>query len=87
MGRTKWYESVEEMQADVDQYLDRYNRKRPPRAVAWTAERRTKPSNTDSHGGGHAPLSRRSRSRPPERPTPGRGECQVITALVRTEHS
>ncbi len=32
MGRTKWYESVEEMQAHLDQYLDWYNRKRPHQA-------------------------------------------------------
>lgn len=30
-GRTKWYESVEEMQQDLDGYLERYNRKRPHR--------------------------------------------------------
>ena len=31
MGRTKWYESVEEMQQDLDIYLASYNRKRPHR--------------------------------------------------------
>ncbi len=35
MGRTKWYESVEEMRADLDQYLDRYNRKRPLQGRGW----------------------------------------------------
>ena len=30
-GRTKWYESVEEMQTDLDAYLESYNRKRPHR--------------------------------------------------------
>ena len=29
LGRTKWYESVEEMQIDLDTYLEHYNRKRP----------------------------------------------------------
>lgn len=29
MGRTKFYESVEEMQKDLDAYLIRYNTKRP----------------------------------------------------------
>ncbi len=28
-GRTKWYERLEEMQADLDVYLVRYNRERP----------------------------------------------------------
>ena len=28
-GRTKWYESVEEMQNDLNEYLAHYNRKRP----------------------------------------------------------
>ena len=27
-GREKWYESVEEMQADLDEFLEFYNRKR-----------------------------------------------------------
>lgn len=31
MGRTKWYEGVEEMQQDLDGFLDTYNRKRPHR--------------------------------------------------------
>lgn len=30
-GRTKWYETVEEMQKDLDVYLESYNRKRPHR--------------------------------------------------------
>jgi transposase InsO family protein len=30
-GRTKWYESVEEMQVDLDAYFEIYNRKRPHR--------------------------------------------------------
>jgi transposase InsO family protein len=30
-GRTTWYESVEEMQADLDPYLELYNTKRPHR--------------------------------------------------------
>ena len=29
MGRKKWYESIEEMQADLDQYLRHYNLERP----------------------------------------------------------
>jgi len=28
-GRTKWYESVEKMQQDLDEYLLQYNQKRP----------------------------------------------------------
>lgn len=28
-GREKWYESVDEMQTDLDDYLVRYNTKRP----------------------------------------------------------
>ena len=28
-GRTKWYESIEEMQRDLDEYLLQYNQKRP----------------------------------------------------------
>ena len=30
-GRTTWYESVEEMQTDLDAYLESYNRARPHR--------------------------------------------------------
>lgn len=30
-GRTTWYESVDEMQADLDAYLETYNRNRPHR--------------------------------------------------------
>ncbi|MDT8436352.1 MAG: integrase core domain-containing protein, partial [Gemmatimonadota bacterium] len=30
-GRTVWYETVEEMQADLDAYLELYNTKRPHR--------------------------------------------------------
>jgi transposase InsO family protein len=29
MGRKKWYESIEEMQTDLDQYLHHYNQERP----------------------------------------------------------
>jgi transposase InsO family protein len=29
MGRKKWYESIEEMQTDLDQYLHHYNHERP----------------------------------------------------------
>jgi transposase InsO family protein len=29
--RTTWYESVEEMQTDLDEYLELYNTKRPHR--------------------------------------------------------
>jgi len=29
MGRTKWYESIDQMQADLDQYLHHYNHERP----------------------------------------------------------
>ncbi len=28
-GREKWYESIEQMQLDLDQYLVHYNQKRP----------------------------------------------------------
>jgi hypothetical protein len=28
MGRTKWYESIEEMQKDLEAYLHKYNRER-----------------------------------------------------------
>lgn len=28
-GRTKWYEGLDEMQADLDKYLEQYNQKRP----------------------------------------------------------
>jgi hypothetical protein len=28
-GRTKWYETLEEMQGDLDAYLVQYNTKRP----------------------------------------------------------
>lgn len=31
VGRSKWYETVEEMQQDLDVYLEAYNRKRPHR--------------------------------------------------------
>ncbi len=29
MGRTKWYETIEAMQKDLDNYLKHYNNKRP----------------------------------------------------------
>jgi len=31
VGRSKWYETIEEMQQDLDGYLESYNRKRPHR--------------------------------------------------------
>jgi transposase InsO family protein len=31
VGRSKWYETLEEMQGDLDSYLETYNRKRPHR--------------------------------------------------------
>lgn len=34
VGRSKWYETVEEMQQDLDVYLETYNRKRPHRGRA-----------------------------------------------------
>lgn len=34
MGRSKWYETIEEMQLDLDGYLETYNRKRPHRGRA-----------------------------------------------------
>ena len=30
-GRTTWYQSVDEMQADLDAYIETYNRSRPHR--------------------------------------------------------
>ena len=36
-GRTTWYETVEEMQHDLDAYLETYNRKRPHRGRAMEA--------------------------------------------------
>ena len=33
-GRTTWYETVEEMQQDLEAYLETYNRKRPHRGRA-----------------------------------------------------
>lgn len=30
-GRTTWYETVDEMQADLDAYIETYNRNRPHR--------------------------------------------------------
>ena len=33
-GRTTWYETVEEMQQDLEVYLETYNRKRPHRGRA-----------------------------------------------------
>ncbi len=33
-GRTTWYETVEEMQADLEACLETYNRKRPHRGRA-----------------------------------------------------
>ncbi len=29
MGRTTWYETIEEMQKDLDAFLETYNRRRP----------------------------------------------------------
>jgi len=31
VGRSKWYETIEELQRDLDVYLESYNRKRPHR--------------------------------------------------------
>lgn len=33
-GRTTWYETLEEMQTDLEAYLETYNRKRPHRGRA-----------------------------------------------------
>ena len=33
-GRTTWYETLEEMQTDLEAYLETYNRKRPHRSRA-----------------------------------------------------
>lgn len=33
MGRTKWYETLAEMQADLDQYLENYNQRRPHQGI------------------------------------------------------
>ena len=38
-GRTTWYESVDEMQADLDAYIETYNRNRPHRGPGM--QRRT----------------------------------------------
>jgi transposase InsO family protein len=32
-GRTTWYESLEQMQGDIDTWLETYNTKRPTRAA------------------------------------------------------
>ena len=29
MGRTRWYEGLAEIQADLETYLEKYNRRRP----------------------------------------------------------
>ena len=31
-GRTTWYEALDEMQADLDEYLELYNHERPHRS-------------------------------------------------------
>lgn len=48
-GRTTWYETVEEMQKDLDVYLETYNQRRPPTAAAaWKGGRPTRCSRPGS---------------------------------------
>ena len=55
-GRTTWYESVEEMQTDLDAYLETYNRNRPHCGRGMEGEPRTK----SSRGGSGSPGAGRS---------------------------
>ncbi len=84
-GRTTWYESLEEMQKDLDGYLETYNTRRPHRAAAgWTDGRPTRSSRPGSRGS-DAPGSPQPerRSRPQRRTDLGEAGCQVITVLVQ----
>ena len=38
MGRTKWYESLVEMQADLEAYLETYNRRRPHQGLGMNGK-------------------------------------------------
>ena len=63
-GRTTWYETVAEMQEDLDAYLETYNTRRPTAAAAWRDGRPTRPSRRESSGSrpaGNPQPERRSR--------------------------
>ena len=83
-SRTTWYETLEEMQKELDGYLETYNNRRPHRGRGRRGGRPTRSSR---------PGSRRSRA--PGNPQPpgrsrqqreadlGEAGCQVIAVLVQ----
>ena len=48
MARKKWFETIEEMQIDLDAYLVTYNTKRPHQGRAMKGRTPLKPSQMDS---------------------------------------
>jgi hypothetical protein len=77
-GCTTWYETVGEMQEDMETYLEHYNRRRPHRGrgtkgrTPYQVFTETLPR---TPRGGDAEGSLGSR--------PGRSDCQVITVLIQ----
>lgn len=80
-GRTKWYESVEEMQKDLDTYLIHYNTKEAAAPGPHDGRKnaaddvQARPSQVETGG-------RRCDETGYLNETPARGGCQVITVTV-----
>ena len=83
-GRTTWYETVEEMQADLEAYLKTYNRKRRHRAAdAWRAARPIRSSRPVSPKSRQSvSVKRRAKRRVPGARRPDQIRCRERTMVV-----
>ena len=82
MGRKKFYESVDEMQKDLDAYFVTYNTKRPHQGRNMNGR-----TPTDVFVAG-LPKPKNRKEEKPKKPLklsqPRSGECQAITISVHT---
>ena len=87
-GRMKWYESVEEMQEDLEMYLEHYNRERPQHEGPQTLRRlrRRAAEEEDAEEVSREPRRRRNRRRPDRPLRQGRvsGDYRTCTLLTQS---
>lgn len=88
-GRSKWYESLEEMERDLFEFLPRYNHERTHRGEIWREEPRTWPSWTECRLTETPPPRRSSRPSSNQPACEGRlsGEyylCTIFLFRIRT---
>ena len=85
-GRTTWYETLEEMQTDLEAYLETYNRKRPHRGRAMEGSYAVSGLQGRSAGRrkGRKGQEGGAEDEGSLDTAPARANCQVITISVHT---